>query len=67
MLDAIEVDPLTVVEIVPHVYGQAVTELTAHWWLSETLCYLQHLEMTGRAVRVDGGDGKADRWSAARP
>jgi glyoxylase-like metal-dependent hydrolase (beta-lactamase superfamily II) len=67
VLDAIEVDPLTVVEIVPHVYGQAVTELTAHWWLSETLCYLQHLEMTGRAVRVDGDGGNADRWSAVGP
>jgi glyoxylase-like metal-dependent hydrolase (beta-lactamase superfamily II) len=65
VLDAIGVDPLTVVEIVPHVYGQAVTELTAHWWLSETLCYLQHLEMTGRAERVDGGDGVVERWSAA--
>jgi glyoxylase-like metal-dependent hydrolase (beta-lactamase superfamily II) len=64
VLDAIGVDPLTVVEIVPHVYGRAVTELTAHWWLSETLCYLQHLEMTGRAVRVDGEGGNADRWSA---
>jgi len=64
VLDAIEIDPLTVVEIVPHVYGQAVSELTAHWWLSETLCYLQHLEMTGRAVRIGDGE-KADRWAAA--
>lgn len=64
VLDAIGVDALTVVEIVPHVYGQAVTELTAHWWLSETLCYLQHLEMTGRAVRTEGR-GRPDRWSVA--
>ena len=63
VLDAIEIDALTVVEVVPHVYGEAVTELTAHWWLSETLCYLQHLEMTGRAVRIPGGE-EADRWAA---
>lgn len=65
VLDAIAVEPLTVVEIVPHVYGQAVTELTAHWWLSETLCYLQHLEMTGRAVRAEGGGEEPDRWALA--
>jgi glyoxylase-like metal-dependent hydrolase (beta-lactamase superfamily II) len=62
VLDAIEHEALTVVEIVPHVYGEAVSELTAHWWLSETLCYLQHLEMTGRADRVAG---EPERWSAA--
>jgi len=42
-----------------------VTELTAHWWLSETLCYLQHLEMTGRAVRAEGGGEEPDRWALA--
>jgi glyoxylase-like metal-dependent hydrolase (beta-lactamase superfamily II) len=61
VLEAISFEPLTVVEIVPHVYGEAVSELTAHWWLSETLCYLQHLEMTGRAERVDT---EPERWSA---
>jgi glyoxylase-like metal-dependent hydrolase (beta-lactamase superfamily II) len=64
VLDAISVEPLTVVEIVPHVYGQALTPLTANWWLSETLCYLQHLEMTGRARRITSEPGEADRWSA---
>jgi glyoxylase-like metal-dependent hydrolase (beta-lactamase superfamily II) len=64
VLDAIAVEPLTVVEIVPHVYGQALTPLTANWWLSETLCYLQHLEMTGRAERVPEEGSEADRWSA---
>jgi glyoxylase-like metal-dependent hydrolase (beta-lactamase superfamily II) len=62
VLDAISVEPLTVVEIVPHVYGQALTPLTANWWLSETLCYLQHLEMTGRAERIAG---EPERWIAA--
>jgi glyoxylase-like metal-dependent hydrolase (beta-lactamase superfamily II) len=61
VMDAIAVEPLTVVEIVPHVYGHALTPLTANWWLSETLCYLQHLEMTGRAERI--GDDP-ERWRA---
>jgi glyoxylase-like metal-dependent hydrolase (beta-lactamase superfamily II) len=64
VLDAISVEPLTVVEIVPHVYGQALTELTASWWLSETLCYLQHLEMTGRAERRPGEGDQPERWIA---
>jgi glyoxylase-like metal-dependent hydrolase (beta-lactamase superfamily II) len=59
VVDAISLDPLTAVEIVPHVYGQALTELTANWWLSETLAYLQHLEMTGRARRTGG---TPERW-----
>ncbi len=66
VLDAIAVEPLTVVEIVPHVYGAALTDLTAHWWLSETLCYLQHLEMTGRAERIPAPDVAApERWTTA--
>jgi glyoxylase-like metal-dependent hydrolase (beta-lactamase superfamily II) len=60
VLHAIEVDDLTAFEIVPHVYGQGLSEATANWWLSETLCYLTHLEQTGRARRV-GGD--PERWS----
>lgn len=63
VLDAIELEPLTVVEIVPHVYGQALTPLTANWWLAETLCYLQHLEMTGRAERIAG---EPERWTVGR-
>lgn len=55
----------TAFEIVPLVYGAPVTELTAHWWLSETLVYLTHLEATGRARRLPGGDGEPDRWEAA--
>ena len=62
VLDAIGVEPLSGIEIIPHVYGQALTETTAAWWMSETLAYLQHLEMTGRAARIEG---EPDRWRAA--
>jgi glyoxylase-like metal-dependent hydrolase (beta-lactamase superfamily II) len=44
----------TAFEVVPHVYGEQVTAANANWWLSETLCYLQHLEVTGRAQRIPG-------------
>jgi glyoxylase-like metal-dependent hydrolase (beta-lactamase superfamily II) len=64
VLDAIGVEPLTVVEIVPHVHGAVLTPVSAGWWLSETLCYLQHLEMTGRAARTPAHPPQPERWSA---
>jgi hypothetical protein len=54
--------PLTAFEAVPRVYGEALTAMNANWWLSETLCYLRHLQVAGRVV----GDGaRPERWSAA--
>ena len=32
--------PITAFEVVPLVYGEAITPANANWWLSETLCYL---------------------------
>jgi glyoxylase-like metal-dependent hydrolase (beta-lactamase superfamily II) len=58
---AIEAAPLTAVEVVPHVYGEQMTSMTANWWLTETLAYLSHLEATGRAAR-EGQD--PERWRA---
>jgi glyoxylase-like metal-dependent hydrolase (beta-lactamase superfamily II) len=60
VLDAIGVEPLTPFEVIPHVYGEAATAATGSWWLSETLSYLRHLEVTGRARRVEG---EPERWS----
>ncbi len=51
----------TAFEIVPEVYGAPITELNAHWWLSETLVYLTHLEATGRARRILA-EGEPERW-----
>src|SRR3954467_9682025 len=51
----------TAFEVVPHVYGEQVTAANANWWLSETLCYLQHLEVTRRARRVPGDP---ERWTS---
>jgi glyoxylase-like metal-dependent hydrolase (beta-lactamase superfamily II) len=61
VLAAIRREPLTVVDVVPHVHGERLTAVTAGWWLTETLCYLQHLEATGRAERIAGDP---ERWHA---
>ncbi len=56
-------DGLTAVEITPHVYGEPLSEFNAQWRLSETLCYLTHLERLGDVVREP--DGGVERWLAA--
>ena len=58
-------EELTAFDALPRVYGEPVTALTANWWLQETLCYLRHLEVTGRAARIPGEDGRPERWTAA--
>lgn len=57
---AIESEPLTAYEIVPHVHGPDSIHAAA-WLLTETLCYLRHLEVIG-AVRREPGD--PERWIA---
>src|SRR4051794_11189076 len=48
-LDAVvDHGPITAFDAVPHVYGEPITPMNANWWLSETLCYLTHLEQLGR-------------------
>ncbi|MCW3049910.1 MAG: fold metallo-hydrolase [Solirubrobacterales bacterium] len=64
VLDVITYDaPITAFDAVPRVYGEPITPMNANWRLSETLCYLRHLEVTGRAERKAGGGG-AEVWSA---
>ena len=53
--------PITALEIQPHVHGRSLDERTGNWWLSETLCYLTHLEARGLARR-EGSD--PERWTA---
>ena len=57
--EVISSDPITAFDAVPLVYGEAITPMNANWWLSETLCYLVHLERTGRAERIAG---EPERW-----
>ena len=56
--------PLTAFAAVPLIFGGEVTEMNANWWLSETLCFLRHLEVTGAAVR-EGGAGEPEVWRTA--
>jgi glyoxylase-like metal-dependent hydrolase (beta-lactamase superfamily II) len=57
--EVISREPITAFDAVPLVYGQAITPMNANWWLSETLCYLTHLEINGRAERIAG---EPERW-----
>src|SRR4051794_3616114 len=52
----------TAFDALPRVYGEAVTPMNANWWLTETLCYLRHLEHSGRVARLDG---TPQRWTVA--
>jgi glyoxylase-like metal-dependent hydrolase (beta-lactamase superfamily II) len=54
--------PITAYDVVPLLHGQELTQLTAGWWLPETLCYLRHLEVVGKVRRLDG---EPERWAAA--
>ena len=59
-LDAVREGPKTGLEITPRIHGEPVTATNAGWWLPETLCYLQHLELEGQVSRESEGD--LDRW-----
>lgn len=53
--------PLSAFELVPHVYGDTISQQNAHWLLSKILCYLTHLQALGRAQLVAG---EPERWTA---
>jgi glyoxylase-like metal-dependent hydrolase (beta-lactamase superfamily II) len=57
---AIEDRALTAYEVVPHVHGPDAVHAAA-WLLTETLCYLGHLEAIGAARREPGDP---ERWVA---
>ena len=60
VLASLDGEPRKVVEIAPRVHGGELREANANWWLSETLCYLRHLEVRGEVRR-----GEDDRWARA--
>jgi glyoxylase-like metal-dependent hydrolase (beta-lactamase superfamily II) len=62
VLAAIDGAPRNAVEISPQVYDVPLSSSNAAWLLSETLCYLQHLERAGRVAREPEGEG--ERWRA---
>ncbi len=58
---AIAEEPRTPFEIVPILMGvEELTPMLVNWGLSETLCYLRHLELAGEAEKVEGED--PERW-----
>jgi glyoxylase-like metal-dependent hydrolase (beta-lactamase superfamily II) len=58
---ALDGQPRNALEISPHVYEEPLTPSNAAWLLSQTLCYLQHLEIQGRVVHEPDAD--AERWA----
>jgi glyoxylase-like metal-dependent hydrolase (beta-lactamase superfamily II) len=61
-LSALNGGPRSALEVAPVVRGEPLTEANAGWWLPETLCYLQHLEVRGRVTR--DWEGGVERWAA---
>jgi glyoxylase-like metal-dependent hydrolase (beta-lactamase superfamily II) len=59
-VDGLRAGPLAAIDVVPAVFGERVTPLTAAWHLNETLCLLTHLEHNGLLGREP--DGAAERW-----
>jgi glyoxylase-like metal-dependent hydrolase (beta-lactamase superfamily II) len=58
---ALEQGPMTAFELVPHAYGDSLSQQNAHWLLSKILSYLQHLQALGRAREIPG---EPQRWAA---
>lgn len=55
--------PQTALELAQHVYEEPVNPFNAAWLLTQTLCYLHHLELAGAATPVHDED--AERWRLA--
>jgi glyoxylase-like metal-dependent hydrolase (beta-lactamase superfamily II) len=57
--------PRTAHELAQVIYEAPPTAFTAPWKLTETLCYLRHLQVGGEACAQE--DGGVQHWRAARP
>jgi glyoxylase-like metal-dependent hydrolase (beta-lactamase superfamily II) len=63
VLAAMDDGPMTALEIAPNVHEEELTANNAPWVLQETLCYLRHLELAGRAAPLS--EGEVERWAVA--
>jgi glyoxylase-like metal-dependent hydrolase (beta-lactamase superfamily II) len=52
----------TVADLLPDVYGEQLSRENAGWYLSQTLCYLRHLELEHRVEPIEG---EPPRWATA--
>jgi glyoxylase-like metal-dependent hydrolase (beta-lactamase superfamily II) len=59
--DALAEGPKTPFEIVPMLL-EAPSQMMVGWGLSEVLCYLQNLELSGGVKRIEGTD--PERWKS---
>ncbi|HEY2006878.1 MAG TPA: MBL fold metallo-hydrolase [Solirubrobacteraceae bacterium] len=62
-LDALGTEPQTALDIAPSIYGEPIGFHNGNWLLTQTLCYLHHLELQGQVRRED--DNGTERWRAA--
>ena len=53
----------TAIDVAPEVWGGPITFANGNWALTQTLCYLNHLERRGEARREPEGD--AEVWLAS--
>ena len=59
-------EPVPAIELARQIHdGEPLTEENASWLLSETLCYLLHLERLGQVARASDGDTLT--WVTAQP
>lgn len=54
--------PATAIEMIPEIYGRPLSAENAGWLISETMCYLRHLERRGVVARGPEDDA---RWQVA--
>jgi glyoxylase-like metal-dependent hydrolase (beta-lactamase superfamily II) len=57
----------TAFDLVPRVFGEDLDRMMMSWALTLMLCYLTHLERTGRVERVTSSDGPPELWRARGP
>jgi glyoxylase-like metal-dependent hydrolase (beta-lactamase superfamily II) len=62
-LAALGPQPQTALEIAPSIYGEPIGFHNGNWLLTQTLCYLHHLELLGQVRRED--DAGTERWREA--
>jgi len=64
-LGALAQGEATAYDLVSRVFGEGADGMMMSWALTIMLCFLTHLERTGRAERVTPADGQPELWRPA--